>query len=462
MSRNSYKIKLNSAIIALIYFIIAIVFLIMGKNVVFIKEYYSVYLGYIIVGGIFVLYGLLNKVKLIDPITIITITYLMFFSIAPMIDIISDNMYFFDHYVMEGTIKSTVIFVLGYFSFFIGYTRKNYKYSMTNDVLVFRHKDLILRINIMLWFFGLLSSYIYLSSFGQNIAYMLSFGLMGSVSASNQLFSTSLGFLSIFTYAMVVPWLYLFLNIKNRLLVIVLSLITASVYFVLGFRFIVLIMILAPIIFVLVEQKRDISIKKIIVLLLILSSLFGLMGYVRGDLRRGNYVNWEGFSFNSVWYAVESNFEIYKAFYRMVEVIPGKINYTYGKQISYTLVYMIPRAIWPNKPDTPLRDLLEGVLGEYAVKAGTAWPNIGEYYSEFGSLGVILIFYFFGRLSRKSTQLIYSDNSNIHTKLAYSILYPTFIQLIIRGYTPTNFWLLFVFFMPIILFNKIHCKRKLI
>lgn len=462
MSKYKYEISLNSVIIALVYLILAIIFLIIGKNAVHLEEYYFVYLGYVIVGGIFVFYCFIKNVKLMEPITIITIIYLMFFSIAPLIDLFNDNMYFFDHNVIGGTIKATVIFILGYSSFYLGYVTKKIKNNTTNKPLVFKYKDFILRTNALLWIFCLLSSFLYLSSFGQNIAYILSFGLIGSVSANNHVLNVPVSFLSIFTYAMVVPWLYLVLNAKNKLIKIIITLMTLSIYFVLGFRFILLIMIVAPLIFIYLNKKINFSITKIIFLLVILSGLFGLMGYIRGDLRRGNDVNFKNFSINDIWYAVGSNFEIYKAFYRMVEVIPDTVNYTYGKQISYTLVYIIPRAVWPNKPDTPLREVLGNVLGDYAVKAGTAWPNIGEYYSEFGLIGVVLIFYLLGRLAKISTKLIYSDSANIHTKLAYSILYPTFVQLIIRGYTPTNFWLLFSFFVPILYFNIIHNRSKMI
>ena len=454
---SGYK-NIKKLILVVSYFTLSLGFLTLGLDVDYLTEYYFVYFGFIFVSGIYVLLSLSTNIKIIDPITLVTFLYIMFFSIAPMIDIITNNTLFFGHFIIGGTFKATFLYIVGYLFFVFGYSQRNYGSLFRYSHLKLENKNTIINVSLFLWFIGLVSSFIFLATMGHSVIYMLTFGQLGSVTNNNQLFGTQLGFLSMLTYAMVVPWLYLFLTLKNKLWIIILTTTTLSIYFVLGFRFIIIIMVMAPIIFKYLHKKKDVSIRKILLLAPILLVVFGIIGFVRGDLRRGNQVDLDGFSITDVWYTIESNFEIYKAFYRLTEMVPDQFDYTYGSQSLYTAIILVPRVLWESKPDTPLRDLMENVLGENAVVSGTAWPNIGEYYSEFGVIGVIMLSYFLGILMKKSTELIYGDRPSFHSVLAYSVIYPTYIQVVIRGYTPTNFWLLFMLLGPIVLLSKL--KRK--
>jgi len=413
-------------------------------------NYLVLLFGYFLVGCLFTFYSMIKGIDIFEPLPVITVIYIMIFSIAPMLDLLTENTYFFGYNVVGGTIKATFIYIGGYIAFFIGYSMKKLRFNWENspEEITSISKKKKMWINLSLWGFGLLSSLIYLMGFGQSILYILSFGFGGTVQ-KNLIGGSSLAFLGVFSNAMVVPWMYLIINTRSITLRLLITFLTASIYFVIGFRFIIVIMIIAPIVYYYLKHQKRPSIVKVIIVLIILTILVGLVGYVRGDLRRGNEVTWSEFGMDEVWYGIESNFEIYKAFYKMVEVIPESHSYTMGRQMSYTFTIMIPRFLWPNKPDTPLRKVLQVVLNDYAVAAGTAWPNIGEFYSEFGVVGVVLLMYLFGVLCKASKKLYIGKNVNSHTLIAYSILLPAYLQMVIRGYMPTNFWMLVFFGIPI-------------
>ena len=176
-----------------------------------------------------------------------------------------------------------------------------------------------------------------------------------------------------------------------------------------------------------------------------------VVGSLRNDIRAGIGVTGSALSQVTPDYMIQlftENFEIFKAYYGIVEHIPSVMGYTWGKQIFiYTLVMMIPRFIWPGKPQPPLRDVVRVSICPYAVRAGTMYPYIGEYYHEFGLLGVILgcvlLGYFCKWLAR------YKEIRNIHAMVLFSTVYPLLLQILIRGYTPSNFYMLLFVVIPI-------------
>lgn len=66
-----------------------------------------------------------------------------------------------------------------------------------------------------------------------------------------------------------------------------------------------------------------------------------------------------------------------------------------GATYSYTLVQIIPRAVWPSKPTNPI----DGVVSELFPGSGIAFPIWGEWYLNFGWLGVPVLGFAFGAIS---------------------------------------------------------------
>lgn len=118
-------------------------------------------------------------------------------------------------------------------------------------------------------------------------------------------------------------------------------------------------------------------------------TLFATLQIARVSIARGRdfraSVEEQLFSLETYMSVFESDFSTYKVFYGIVEAIPQKMDYLLGEGLfGYTLALVVPRALWPGKPDAPERAVVYAAMGQGAVDAGNAYPNIGTFYSEFG------------------------------------------------------------------------------
>ena len=148
--------------------------------------------------------------------------------------------------------------------------------------------------------------------------------------------------------------------------------------------------------------------------------------------------------FEAIW----GNFDIYKTYYGVVSRIPSQMDYTLGQQmILYTLAIFVPRAIWPNKPQPIIRQVIAVSVNNYAAVAGSAYPALGEWYHEFGVLGCVVIAFISGRLLKRLWNL--SNENSIISLMLFSIVLPSLLQVCIRGYTPTNFWMILTMVLPL-------------
>lgn len=392
---------------------------------------------------------------IISPLHLISFIYMFIFFITPILLISNGDTTCYGTDIMNGCKKATNIFLIGYVSFVFAYclnnsmNRKTKKISR-NDIQL-EQKDIILA-SIIIWSIGFIASLLYLGSLGKSPMYILTFGLKGEVSASIYDASNMRFFISV-SYMMVIPTIVLFNKLKSFPLKCIIVLMTVSAYYVNGYRFIVLIVLVGCLIISHRSAEKNISIRTMIITMGILIIVVSFMGVTRNDVRLGKKVDTSSFGMNSIIYSLKSNFDIYKPFYGLVNKYPSQYNYTVGgSMLKDTLSMWIPRAIWKNKPtsmeQTEVIALMNSV-GDYAIKgAAMAWPNIAEFYMEFGLISVIVCMYAFGYVAKKSIEWYKSDDYKKIIK--YSVLLPTFLQLIIRGYTPSNVTMLVFLFLPII------------
>lgn len=123
--------------------------------------------------------------------------------------------------------------------------------------------------------------------------------------------------------------------------------------------------------------------------------------------------------------------------------------YIYFDQIfMYTIIMIVPRAIWPQKPGNPGTKAQLYGLNQAAVSSGFAYPCLGEYYYSFGTIGVV---FFMGVIGHwlANAALKYRVNSSKDIDLViYSVTVAMMLQLLIRGYTPGNFYLVLALYIP--------------
>ena len=113
---------------------------------------------------------------------------------------------------------------------------------------------------------------------------------------------------------------------------------------------------------------------------------------------------------------------------------------------------IIPRVIWPGKPDALQKMVVTTAVSETAAQSGMAFVNLGEFYFEFGILGCIVSMFLFGVLSRYLRRIAKINSDGL---ICYSMLLPTCIQLVARGYIPSNFYLIVFLCLPTLIIRFI-------
>ena len=381
-----------------------------------------------------------------EPITLVSLLYYAIMFFAPLLCIVREDTTLFGVDVFGGCIRGTWVFLLSYVSFvFFYYRNKKSIYDNYKLFQIEKQTNLIVFVMLAMWIGCLLITLIYDVSSGKSPLYLLSFGRLGSV--SNEMSESSLQIVINFSYCTLGCWMYLERYWNKRKLVWILYIITLSLFITRGFRFIVVIALIAPIIRHYIRKQKRPSIIVIGVFLLVLLVGLGMFGNIRNSLRTGQEITNSTTVTESIEDVFNSDFTIFKAYYAIVEACPQKIGYQYGKQIFlYTAIMAVPRAVWPGKPLPLYPEVLSKAVNSYAAMAGTACPNIGEYYFEFGAFGTIILMGFFGFLCGELKKHI--KNRTETGIISYSILLMSLIQIIGRGYMPSGFYLLLFLSLP--------------
>ena len=172
----------------------------------------------------------------------------------------------------------------------------------------------------------------------------------------------------------------------------------------------------------------------------------------------------QGFSLSILLAPLESDLNTYRTFYAMTQRFPSQYSYMLGKTFLYTFILFVPRAIWPGKPDNPVRDMIEHSLNKRARISGTAVANIGEFYANFGILGVAIGMYLLGWIASEMKRRLlpiseyYMDETG-NKRLMYAILFPLCFQWIARGNFSGNFYMTIFAVLPFVV-SKIRFKKR--
>lgn len=457
-------IKLKSktnAIFSITFFIaiiISIIFLFCFQPANLSNDLYQCY--YVLVSQlivyllIWIILFALTKVDILEPIVLVTSIHLLLFVITPIISLYRNDILWFNKNVWGGCVKGTLLSTLAYIFFILGYyfgKTKRIQYKQKN----IKNWKRIYNISLIIWLFCFICNMVYILSSGINITYVLTLGSSGSTTIG-ETSNSILGFIGMISYGMISSYLYIFYYSNSKILKGILFYLMFATYLIRGFRFIIVAIIVAPLIFMYIKEKKRPSFILIIAVLLLLSISVGFIGGIRDDMRAGNGI---GNSINSIMQfeyitsVIIDNFSIFKTYYGIVQNIPSIMDYTFGKlMFMYTLIMFIPRVIWPSKPNPISQKINEIAVNKYASKAGTAYPYLGEYYHEFGVVGIMFFSYLFGKIC--SWLKIKMYEINIHSIILYSSICPLLLQIMIRGYTPSNFYLIIFSVLPIFILKK--------
>lgn len=427
------------------------------------KEYIVLLISYFTVAGIFILIVIKYNIDIFQPFILISILYICIFSITPMLLIVQGKTDAHGVDVMAGCIKATIIYMISYIAFVAGYVLFNIKLNkidyLKNDNEIKYNKNKILKMSFIIWLVSYILSMLYLAGIGRNPIYVLTIGSKGIVQSTS--IGGLLGFISNFSYCMIIPYIYIFFFSKNTFFKLIIGYLTLTVYLARGFRFIIIIMFASLIVAYYRNKKKKPSTYTIIIILTIALVFIGALGFARRDLKTGGNVDWKSFGIENIVYALESNFDIYKPFYGIVQNYPSNYEHTFGKSIFLeTIMMFIPRAIWPSKPlaiDSSVLLAIRRSVSEFSILvAGMAVPNIGEYYVDFGVIGCIILMFLFGTASKWTTRFYFRKNNNLHDIILYSVILPSFLQIVIRGYTPSVFYIVLFLILPNFFIRKLN------
>lgn len=398
--------------------------------------------------------GYKRNIDIYSPFVLISILYFLLFFLAPSTFIMIGDTNCHGDEVMNGCSTGTMYALLSYISLTFGY--RQYK-GIPNKTIaipsyIFVDKNKLLTIMFFFWLIGAISCIVYINDTGVSIYYLLLGG--DNMITENKIGNSNLKFLASFAYFMVFPVITFFVFNRNKLVVALLFFLTFTLFYVRGTRIFILILILSLLILYTRINQRKIKLRWMLIGFVLLLTLFSFMGTNRKSLKAGIDIEYN-ISISDYVGTLTTNFDIYKPYYGLVANCPEKYPHTLGSaMIIESLESFIPRFLWPTKRSiTHMSECMMKTTGDGPISAAMSWPNVAEYYMEFGIIGVILLSYIFGYLMSYSKQLYNSPKlSNI---MAYSALFPTFFQLVIRGYTPGNVTMYACIFLPYLIVIKL-------
>lgn len=448
------KILVNKekAWILFLYIILATIFLYLWFDIpsIYFANYGILFLAYLIVGGIFFVGIASEKVKLFDTFTIVSMLYIMIMVIYPIYDYIRLELTKSGVDTSSGCIKATIIFLISYISFSCGYFRVKTHEQESQSSFIRNIESISISemyiIAISCWCVAYVGCMVGQVSRGFSLSYIFSMGK--NVQDDIMITSSSGGllFLLMLTPTVIVSELMIWIYGKS-ILVKTSTLILTMIYLLMrGSRILIFVMIAAPVVYWYLKRKKSPSIKTIIVGFFALTIIFMGVQIARVSISRGRdfrqALSEQIFSMDAIMALFESDFSTYKVFYGIVNAIPEKMDYLLGEGIfGYTLALVVPRAIWPGKPDAPERTVVNAALGQLAVDNGNAYPNIGTFYSEFGVIGCIIFMYIYGYLISKARKLYKMESKS--ALILYSCLWPFCFQLTARSVSNAVYSLFF-------------------
>lgn len=237
-----------------------------------------------------------------------------------------------------------------------------------------------------------------------------------------------------------------FLNIVLLLEIFILNFPTSTTRFWMGAIFIG--------IFLIVFNKRS-SNNRIydVVLLVTFTILFSFLFLFKFyDLE---YILKEGIKFESLTESYNSvDYDAYSIIPRVRHYVED-FGYENGKQVIGTIFFMVPRSIWPSKPN-PSGGLIAEAQGQYYTNISC--PFIAEGYLNFGIFGMIIFQLILGLVCKKLDWMYWSKYSK-NCGVCYNIIYPFLMGFLIyaeRGALHPFVIYLFCFCIPIIAYVIIN------
>lgn len=402
-----------------------------------------------------------RPISLFEPYTMVTLVYVLVYHIAPVFQFSAGNTARYGVDAMPQTVEAVTLVIAGHFFFTISYgfvgrnKAEGVLPSMYREPMDKRRLAIIAYIVFAVCY--ALAVY-YQVGRGFSLSYIMSGGLAGEQSGTVS--ESSLMFLSYFMYACVGAWAVAFAYGQNRAAKITTFVMLLAIVFFSGTRAAILVPILVPIVIHYIQKGKAPSLASLGIAAGLLVLLFAVMQVARGGVAAGTGFDIGGSRLDDLFGPFYAEIDDFKVFYSILGVVPERHGFLCGSQmILYSLVLLVPRAIWPGKPMPQVYDIVNATYGNLAVLNGVAYPNLGEYYVEFGVIGIIVCMFVLGLLCRYARNLYVKRQGLSLSLVLYSLIYGALFQIIIRGYMPQNFTMMLFLLTPVALIAYIN-KRS--
>lgn len=444
-----------NTLILFILFIVCAVFAILfpTEESAFYKANYTTLLGGLIVCSLILSIKLKDRhLFLFDPFLFASILSFCIFFIQPMIDILEGRVIYYGWvYPAYGCQKATIVFVVSYLAFACGYflLKGNANCSLSiYQSLTENQQNKISFLSLFLWIVFTSCCIAFFLFNGYSLRYIFSLGQLGNIQI-DEIFSRA-GFLWKFSGSMIVCLLYYLCFGNNKILKLIMFLISMSIMLLNGGRAGLLVLFLAPLVYYYAKKGKNPPLQHIVIFGLSFLILSAVVQTARWSLRSGGSVQRQmQWTIEAIIEPMRSNFRVYNLYYLIVDAMPDKIDYFKGKEtLLYTGIMFIPRSLWPNKPDAPFREIVRYVVGDLAVMNGEAFPGLTEPYIDFGWIGCLIYSFIVGCLIAKLRNLYVYSRGDTHGLILYSIFYADIFQAIIRGYIPSFFYSILCILFP--------------
>src|SRR5262249_13027537 len=93
----------------------------------------------------------------------------------------------------------------------------------------------------------------------------------------------------------------------------------------------------------------------------------------------------------------------------IVRDTPRAVPYQNGRTLGLFFVAFIPRVVWPDKPEITMGQWMPDMYGSVGIENNTAVTALGDYYLNFGTLGVIGGMLFLGMIMRLTHECLLRD-----------------------------------------------------
>lgn len=463
-----FKIKKNHLLIfclsLIIIFILGILLIPNNQNEIYLNNY-LIDFTYLLISYFILGFSILkNKYDFFSPTIIFSFLYLTMFFVTPMYDILCEEYLWFGVDLFKFGIKGSTIAFVGYLSFMI-FNNLNVPSSKQNKINIkyeYYGKKIVVFI-VSMYVVCFIANVYYLTR-SNSILYIFTLGVLGSGGFSVS--DANLGAISMFSYALPsITLLYMEYG-NNKFLKFVFF----SAMFVLqvarGFRFFIIQIIIMFFSYYILKSGKKLKIRDLISIAICILIPTLLMTLFRNTIRSGSGMDLSIISLDVIKKAFDKalwdNFRIYKTYYGLIKAVPNLTNYLFGAQmIIYTMIMFIPRMLWKGKPSNPGTEAQRLGINQYAVDGGSAYPGLGEYYYDSGLFGVIMWSSILGWWLKKVYIKYRIKSESVIDLMIYSTILGIILQLVIRGYTPSNFWMI-VFCMLPYWFIKRFFKKKVI